>query len=330
MPAAQDPPPPASAAPHERGAGLPETPADDAGEELASLNEELRAVHAELKGKTDELARAHTECQRMESALRAALEETEHTRAEAEAAGRAKDHFLAVLSHELRTPLTPVLMAVHTLARRADLPPEVREAMEMIQRNVEVEANFVDDLLDITRIARGKIEVVRETMDLHAAVARAVEITASDFEEKKQRLRVALEARAHLLSGDDLRLQQVFWNLLKNASKFTPEGGEISLRSRNEAGGIVVEVSDRGMGINPAALTKIFNPFEQADESVARRFGGLGLGLAIAHAIIEAHGGALRASSLGPGLGATFALTLPLGGEETPSVSAPSGGQRNP
>ena len=250
------------------------------------------------------------------AALLSALAENERARADAEAAGRSKDHFLAVLSHELRTPLTPVLMAVHTLARRRDLPAPVLEALDMIRRNVQLEAHFVDDLLDVTRIARGKMEIVRAPLDLHEAIAHAVEISRSDFEPKKQRLTVALDATEHRLDGDAPRLQQVVWNLLKNASKFTPESGEITLRTRNEEapGGrrLLLEVTDTGIGIEAETLPLIFDPFAQANAAITREFGGLGLGLAISKATVEAHGGEIRAESAGLGRGATVCVSLPL------------------
>ena len=241
-----------------------------------------------------------------------ALQETERARADAEAAGLAKDHFLAVLSHELRTPLTPVLMAVQTLVRRKDLPAPVTEALEMIRRNVQLEAHFIDDLLDLTRVTRGKLELIREPIDLHEAVRRAVDISMGDLEGKLQRLTLNLTANRSHLEGDFMRLQQVFWNLLKNASKFTPQGGSICVTSRNEPGLLVVEISDTGVGFAPEDAEKIFDAFTQANRAVTREFGGLGLGLAISKASIDAHHGRLRATSPGPGKGATFTVELPV------------------
>ena len=240
------------------------------------------------------------------------LQQTEAARAEAEAANRTKDHFLAVLSHELRTPLMPVMMAVHMLGYDPTLSEAAREALGMIRRNVEIEARFIDDLLDVTRITRGKLEIVREPMDLHQALRHAVEVSTTDIESKKQRLTVKLRAKKHSLLGDATRLQQLFWNLLKNASKFTPNGGEISVVSRNKAGQIIVEVSDTGVGFEPEAATRIFEAFEQATPETAREFGGLGLGLAIAKATADAHGGSLQAHSAGRNKGATFTVDLPL------------------
>ena len=244
--------------------------------------------------------------------LVAALQTAERARAEAESANAAKDHFLAVLSHELRTPLTPVLLATHALRRRRDLPAAVTEAMEMISRNVELEVRFIDEMLDLTRLSRGKLELERAPMDLHEAIRHAVEITQTDIQAKRQRLILCLDATESRLDGDFARLQQVFWNLLKNASKFTPEGGEIFVRT--QAGGtgqISAEVADTGIGIAPDALAKVFQPFEQANTSIAREFGGLGLGLAIARVAVEAHGGKISADSPGAGKGAVFTICLP-------------------
>jgi two-component system CheB/CheR fusion protein len=247
--------------------------------------------------------------------------EAEKARAEAEAAASAKDHFLAVLSHELRTPLTPVLMGLRTLGRTRDLPPAARETFAMIQRNVELEAHFIDDLLDVTRISRGKMEIVPELIDLHDVARRSVEVAHPDMEAKNQRIAVELGAADHRLQGDPKRLQQALWNLLKNASKFSPEGSEIRLSSRNEpAAGdeprhIVLEVVDRGVGFEPDAADRIFDAFAQAHEGISREFGGLGLGLSIAKATVEAHGGKVGAESAGLGKGATFRISLPLGGE---------------
>ena len=272
-----------------------------------------------------EMQQARHELEQNREDLYRALQEAESASAEAEAAGRAKDHFLAVLSHELRTPLMPVLMALGALSRRKDLPPAVKAAHEMIERNVELEARFIDDMLDVTRIVRGKLEIVCADMDLHEAARRAVEVSTPDLEAKSQRLTVALDAAEHRVQGDFARLQQAMWNLLKNASKFTPAGGEITIRSRNESGSAVIEVADSGIGMEAEVIAHIFNPFEQADSTIAREFGGLGLGLAIAKATVEAHGGQLRASSPGRDRGATFTLHLPLA-----DGTAPPTERRNP
>src|SRR6266478_6183283 len=147
----------------------------------------------------------------------------------------------------------------------------------MIQRNIQIEAHFVDDLLDLTRLTRGKLELVREPMDLHEAVRHAIEVATPDIEAKEQRLTVALGAGERPFRGDATRLQQVFWNLLKNASKFTPAGGEIRVSSRTEPGRTAVEISDTGIGFEPEASERIFDAFAQANEAITREFGGLGL-----------------------------------------------------
>ena len=258
------------------------------------------------------ILRDQTDAREAQRALEENREELQKALDRAEAATRAKDQFLAVLSHELRTPLTPVLLAAHTLARRTDLLPEVHDALAMIRRNVQVEARFIDDLLDLTRIAHGKIEILHEEVDIHQAIRHAAEISAPDIEAKGQQLDLALEAERRHLKGDVNRLQQVFWNLLKNASKFSPRKGAIRLRSYNEPGRILIVVTDGGIGMEAEVLQRIFHPFEQANPSIARSYGGLGLGLAIARATVEAHGGEITASSPGRDKGAAFTVSLPL------------------
>ena len=236
----------------------------------------------------------------------------EHARDEAEAAGQAKDRFLAVLSHELRTPLTPVMMASQMIGRTKELPAHLRRSLDIIERNVRLQATLIDDLLDVTRIASGKMELRREAIGLHEVLGRAIEVSMPDIDAKQQALTVDLRAADDALQADPQRLQQLFWNLLKNASKFTPEGGRLAVRSRNDGPRIVVEVQDDGIGFETADAERIFDAFEQANRQVTRQFGGLGLGLAIASATVEAHGGRIAASSPGPNRGATFTVELPL------------------
>ena len=252
----------------------------------------------------EEQLRAHQ--QQLQSALAAA----ELAREQAEAAGRAKDQFLAVLSHELRTPLTPVLMAVSAISSEKGLSDDVLDALDMIQRNIKVEARLIEDLLDLTRIARNKVELQLEQLDVHVALEQALKTCQADIDAKNLRLRLELSAKKSLVVGDFARLQQVFWNLIKNAVKFTAEGGEILIQSYNKDGQIVVEVSDTGVGIVPELLTRIFNPFEQGESDAVRQLGGLGLGLAISKATVDAHHGRLIARSEGKDQGATFALEL--------------------
>jgi two-component system, chemotaxis family, CheB/CheR fusion protein len=259
-----------------------------------------------------ESRQAQEALERSRQELVEALKEKDRAWKEAETASKAKDHFVAVLSHELRTPLTPVLLVAQLLSRRTDLPLDVQQALEMIASNVQIEARFIDDLLDMTRLARGKLEIAREAVDVHEVLRQAVNVSRGDIEAKNQKLIIALRARRHTVIGDRTRLQQVFWNLLKNASKFTPKGGEIRIQSRNRANHIAAIVSDNGMGIDPKSLPVIFNSFTQGSEQVTKEFGGLGLGLAISQATVDAHNGSLRAQSRGHEKGATFIVELPL------------------
>jgi PAS domain S-box-containing protein len=234
-------------------------------------------------------------------------------RDEAEAAARAKDQFLAVLSHELRTPLTPVLMSVYALLGDAATPEKVRKVLEMIQRNIQLEARLIEDLLDLSRITHNKVELQLEDIDIHSVVQDAIDVCRTDVENKKLELVVELEALKHNVRGDPARLQQVFWNLLKNAAKFTPSGGKLTVQSYNFRGSVRVEVADTGMGIDRNLLPKIFAPFEQGGgSSFSAQFGGLGLGLAISKATVDAHGGRLSAHSEGKNTGAVFTVELPL------------------
>ena len=248
-----------------------------------------------------------------EKELATAKASAERAKAAAEQANRAKDHFLAVLSHELRTPLTPVVMGVSILQDRSDLAPAARETLEMIGRNIEMEARLIDDLLDVSRIARGKIELQKQRVELCTVIQRAVEVCKPDIEARRLHFGVDVgPAAPYWIEADVSRLQQVFWNLLKNAIKFTPPDGCVGIRCRPNEKYIVVEVNDSGIGIEPEALSRIFNAFEQAEQSITRQFGGLGLGLAISKALVELHGGLIEAYSEGRGKGATFRVRLPL------------------
>lgn len=230
---------------------------------------------------------------------------------EAQAANRAKDDFLAALSHELRTPLTPVLMTATALEADVTLPLEVRSQLGMMRRNVELEARLIDDLLDITRISRGKLSIAPIPADIHQLLQHAMEMVRGDSGGKQVSTTMELNAERHFSSVDPTRIQQVFWNLLKNALKFTPDGGSVTVRTRNDdEGWMVISVEDTGLGISAEALPLIFQAFEQGDVAGQHRYGGLGLGLAISHAIVEVHGGAIKAESNGLGQGASFIVSL--------------------
>jgi PAS domain S-box-containing protein len=280
------------------------------------------------KAAEEGLAAAKVSAERAKDVAEQAKAAAERATAIAVEASRAKDHFLAVLSHELRTPLTPVVMGVSMLQDSPDLKPTVRETLEMVQRNVEMEAQLIDDLLDVTRIAQGKIELNRTPVELRSVIQRAVEVCRPDIEARKLHFGVDLgPSPPYWVDVDAARLQQVFWNLLKNAIKFTPHGGCVGIRCRAEDNHVVAEVKDSGIGIEREALLRIFNAFEQAEQSSKREFGGLGLGLAISKALVEMHGGTISARSEGRGKGATFRIRLPLlaapvGQPDTPSSAA--------
>lgn len=231
----------------------------------------------------------------------------------AERANVAKDDFLAALSHELRTPLTPALVSAATVEADSTLPEHLREEISAVRRNVELEARLIDDLLDLTRITRGKLEMHPAPLEFHAVLDEALAICQADIDTKELVLRVRKNAQHTDMLGDAVRIQQVLWNLLRNAVKFTPPQGTISIHTSNTAPGhVLIEVTDSGIGFDAATSARMFNAFEQGSREITRQFGGLGLGLAISRSIAEAHGGMIRACSRGPGTGACFSLELPL------------------
>jgi len=247
-----------------------------------------------------------------EDELKAATLSAEQAKAAAESASKAKDHFLAVLSHELRNPLNPVLATVSMLQQDSRFDADTREQLEVIRRNAELEARLIDDLLDVTRIERGKVELDRQPLELGTIIKRAVEVCLPDIQARNLEFGVDAPDGPYWVDADAARMQQVFWNLLKNSVKFTPEGGCVGIRCRRDNGVVVVEVNDSGVGIEAEALGRLFNAFVQAERSTTRQFGGLGLGLAISKNIVEMHGGSIHAHSHGKGKGATFTVKLPL------------------
>jgi len=285
------------------------TPSAEEGVTLRLYNEVLVG---KLEHKCKQLEQRVAELKYAEEMLRASRVSAERAKVEAQKANQAKDHFLAVLSHELRTPLTPVLAAVQLLQRRAGLSTEVREPLEIIQRNAQLQARLIDDLLDLTRIAQGKLELQRKPMDICTVIERAVEIAKPDIDARRLHFGVALKDAPHRVCGDASRLQQVVWNLLTNAVKFTPQDGCVGLSCERQDEHVIIEVSDSGIGIEPQDADKIFDAFEQGGRAITRQFGGLGLGLAIAKRLVEMHEGKISVYSEGRNRGARFRVQLPL------------------
>jgi PAS domain S-box-containing protein len=243
--------------------------------------------------------------------------ELERARDEALAASRAKDDFLAALSHELRTPLNPVLLLASEAAEDTSLPPGVRADFATIRKNVELEARLIDDLLDLTRITRGKLPLDMQPQDVHAILRDSIATIQAELDRKSIVPKLNLGATNSQVLGDAVRLQQIFWNVLKNAVKFTPERGSIVIETRigTDTGDLTIEISDTGIGMLPSELERIFDAFSQGDHAGgggSHRFGGVGLGLAISRMLTELHHGSVRASSAGRGCGAKFTIELPL------------------
>lgn len=282
-----------------------------------SLAMERVEADVALRQAHDRAEQARSEAEAARAQAEAARVQAEAALARAEAAGRAKDRFLAVLSHELRTPLTPVAATLDLLSRRSDLPPEVRSDLAVVRRNIDVEARLIDDLLDLNRVARGKVRLAFSDVGLGSVLATCVNEFAAEAADRGITLR--LEARQDLpvVRVDPLRMRQVLANLLSNAIKFTPAGGRITVRARAEApredapGKIEVAVTDTGIGIPHDMLPALFHPFEQGDRFGRSRPEGLGLGLAIARSLTELHGGSVRVDSAGEGSGSTFVVSLP-------------------
>ena len=242
--------------------------------------------------------------------------EIKAARDEALAANRAKDQFLATLSHELRTPLTPVLLAASHAADDPTLPEAIRADFKMVADNISLQARLIDDLLDFSRIIHGKAALERRTLDLHQVIRDAAATIREEIAAKRLELSFDLGASAPWVDGDPVRLRQVFWNVLKNAVKFTPAGGRIEIQSRDvpAARELEIRIHDSGVGLEPEEIGRLFHPFVQGRHAAGARTdasGGLGLGLAISRMLLESHGGSVTAASPGPGQGTTLILRLP-------------------
>src|SRR5262245_17848462 len=268
-----------------------------------NLLKQSQSLATELQNRQDELQKTNLEL------------------AEKARSNLAKDQFLAMLSHELRTPLTPVLASAVALESEPALPQEIHDSLQMIRRNVELEARLIDDLLDLTRIDRGKVQLNFEVVDAHTLLQSALDICQAEIDRKQLVCSLHLRAQNVHLHADPARLQQIFWNLINNAVKFTPKDGWISISTSNDSKGqLRVEIADSGLGIEPESLPKIFDAFEQGGGT---QLVGLGLGLAISKALVEAHQGTITAQSAGQHKGATFTLAFPTC-EKTESRIAPA------
>lgn len=275
-------------------------------------------------------------------------EAEQQARAASEKANAAKDRFLAMLSHELRTPLTPVLALISDLGSDASLPARVTDALATMKRNVELEARLIDDLLDLTRVTQGKLELHLEWLTVGAITEAALATCIGELEAKGLTLVRALHDRDHSFRGDGARLTQILWNLLKNAIKFTPSGGTITVSAHVHPHEIqphvIFEITDTGIGMEPSMIERLFVAFEQGGRNVTQQYGGLGLGLAISKALAEAHSGTLMATSEGKNKGSTFTLRIPVKAPQSdldgatprsnnamiPSAALTSNGPNNP
>ena len=242
-------------------------------------------------------------------------------RAEAERANRIKDDFLATLSHELRTPLQSMIGWAQLLKMGDVSPEDFAEGLEAIERNAQLQSQMIADLLDVSRITSGKLRLDLETVELSAVVKAVVSAATPAAEAKGIRITKTIDPAVGPVRGDPSRLQQVVWNLVNNAVKFTPEGGAIQVALAGVESQAEIRVVDNGQGIDAQLLPNIFERFLQGDASASRSHGGLGLGLAIARQLIELHGGTIRAESRGPGTGATFIIDLPIAAPKTVEIS---------
>lgn len=289
-------------------------------EELVALrNHELIQTNVQLQQEIEEHRRTEvalvqeiTERKLLEQQQEALLAREQSARQQAETANRVKDQFLAILSHELRTPLNPILGWVNLLQTHSFDSATTAKALTIIERNAKLQIQLIDDLLDVSRIIHHKLTLEITDVDLAAVIAAAVETMQWAASTKAIQIQIQIEPNVSPVSGDFNRLQQVVGNLLSNAIKFTPSGGQVKVCLNQDSCCVQISVSDTGIGISPDFIPYIFEYFRQADSSTTRKFGGLGLGLAIARNLVELHGGTVAVESSGEGNGATFTVRLPL------------------
>lgn len=258
------------------------------------------------------VARDITSIKRIQREREQVLERETIARAEAERLSRMKDEFLATLSHELRTPLNAILGWSNILRLHGSSPVDLKQGLEVIERNARAQAQLIEELLDMSRIVNGKLRLDVQPVDLQAVVSDAIESVRPAAEAKGIRVTKVLDPRGGPITGDPNRLQQVFWNLLTNAIKFTPRGGRVQVYLKRVNLQVEVSIADTGQGIAADFMPQLFTRFTQAETSTARRHGGLGLGLALVKSLVELHGGTVSASSPGPDQGSTFVVTLPM------------------
>jgi signal transduction histidine kinase len=273
-------------------------------EEAGALREARDTLEERIRERTAELAEAN-------NALAVMLEREKTARGAAESISRLKDDFLATLSHELRTPMNAILGWAHMLESGAMSQEKVARAASVIKSNSKAQVQLIEELLDVSRMIGGRIALTLETVDVCSIVDAVLESARPDAESKGLRLQAALDAVPPLIA-DKGRLRQIVWNIISNAVKFTPQGGEIHVHLCEAGGEVKIAIRDTGIGIDPAFLPRVFERFSQADSSSTRAHGGLGLGMAIVHHLVDLHGGGVQAESPGPNLGATFTVRLPL------------------
>ncbi len=271
----------------------------------------VKDIDGEIIG-ASKIARDITHVKRIAAEREQLLESERTARAQAEHANRMKDEFIATVSHELRTPLNAIVGWIEVIKMAPDDPAEVRQGIEVIERNARIQAQLIDDLLDLGRISSGKLALNVEPVDISAVVRQAIASVQHSADLKKIRLRSIVQEIHGGMMGDVKRLQQAVWNLLTNAIKFTPEEGQVMVTVGRTNSHVDIVVADSGIGIEPAFMPQLFQRFRQADASTTRQHGGLGIGLALVKQLVELHAGTVRAASAGRGKGATFTITLPI------------------